>query len=173
MAEKKAELSITQQIDADEGLKSKRKLLVFASLVLLALSVSGAKIEEANTFVFNIKFENQSGIGVLLVLSILFLMVRYYNYARPYHSQLYKLWSDRMLKHPYFLSHDYHIDDFSGLVVEKAPKESRLADLPHAHGHIDEDGHDWAYKSNSPFIRRIRYYWHDQHDDHERLVFVG
>lgn len=169
MAEKKAEPSITEQIDADEGLKSKRKLLVFASLVLLALSVSGAKIEEANTFILNIKFENQSGIGVLLVFSILFLMVRYFNYARPYHSQLYRLWSSRMLEHPYYFSQCYHSDNISGLVVEMAPKESNIDNLPYSY----QGGQGWAYQCAYPFVRKIRYSWQDQHDFYVKSVFVG
>ena len=62
---------LTQAIDNDAGLQSKRKLLTVASLILLALSFSGATIDEANTFIFKIKFANQNGLGILLVLSIM------------------------------------------------------------------------------------------------------
>ncbi len=67
---------LTAAIDRDEGLKAKRKLLIVASCILLALSFSGATIDEANTFIFKIKFTNQNGLGILLVLSIVFLMIR-------------------------------------------------------------------------------------------------
>ncbi|WP_180709587.1 hypothetical protein [Vibrio parahaemolyticus] len=42
----------TAAIDSYEGLKAKRKLLIMASCILLALSFSGATIDEANTFTF-------------------------------------------------------------------------------------------------------------------------
>ncbi|MEZ9860075.1 hypothetical protein AB4381_16535 [Vibrio splendidus] len=115
---------LTESIDSDEGLQSKRKLLTVASLTLLALSFSGATIDEANTFIFKIKFANQNGLGVLLVLSIIFLMVRYYNYAKPYHDILYSLWTKRLLSHSFFLTQNpYESEDISGLVADSSAEE--------------------------------------------------
>ena len=75
MTEKKKEPTITELIDQDEGLKSKRKLLTVTSLILLVLTFSGAKVEEANTFILKLKFDNQSGIAILLILAIFFLLI--------------------------------------------------------------------------------------------------
>jgi heme/copper-type cytochrome/quinol oxidase subunit 3 len=106
MTEEKKSPTITELIDADEGLKSKRKILTITSLILLALTFSGAKVEEANTFILKLKFDNQNGIAILLVLTIVFLIIRYYNYAKPYHEKLFRAWSDRMLDDGYFLNSD-------------------------------------------------------------------
>lgn len=173
MVEQNKKLSIIEKIDKDEGLRSKRKVLVIISLVLLALSVSGAKIEEVNTFIFKINFENYFGIGILLVFSVLFLMIRYFNYARSYHSELFRLWSDRMLKHPYFFSQCYHSDEMNGLVAEKFPNESNFSALPYAADQMEERNHSWSYKCSFPFIRKLSYSWSDQYDFYNRDVFVG
>jgi len=165
--------SITKRIDADEGLKSKRKMLTITSLILLALSISGAKIEEANSFIFNIKFESQSGIGVLLVFSVLFLMVRYFNYAKPYHNELFRLWSDRMLLHPYFFLRCHHSDDASGLLAQKFPKESRFDDMPHVSDDLEEGNHAWSYKCFPPFVRSFSFSWNDRYDYYDKDVFIG
>lgn len=173
MVEQNKKFSIIEKIDKDEGLRSKRKISVIISLVLLALSVSGAKVEEVNTFIFKINFENYFGIGILLVFSVLFLMIRYFNYARSYHSELFRLWSDRMLKNPYFFEQCYHSDEIKGLVVEKFPNESNFSELPHAGGQLEERNHSWSYKCSAPFIRKFSYSWSDDYDFYERDVFIG
>lgn len=167
------EPSVTERIDTDEGLKSKRKMLTITSLILLALSVSGAKIEEANSFIFNIKFESQSGIGVLLVFSVLFLMVRYFNYAKPYHVELFRLWSDRMMHHPYFLSRCHHSYEASGLIAEKFPNESRFDEVPFAGDDLEETGHEWSYKCFPPFVRKLSFTWRDREDYYDEDVSIG
>lgn len=118
-------LTLTQRIDADEGLKAKRKLLTVVSLILLAIAFSGAKVVEANTFIMKITFTNQNGIAYLLLLSIAFLMIRYYNYARPYHDELYDIWTKRMLNDKYFyLCHD-DADASEGLIKDLYPENLR------------------------------------------------
>ena len=69
-------------IDKDEGLAAKRCALVIVSLLLLALSVSGASIKEANTFIFRIEFSNHVGLTYLLGAAVIFLLLRYYAYAQ-------------------------------------------------------------------------------------------
>lgn len=86
-----------KSIDGDEGLQSKRKLLVIVSVTFLALNLTGATLEEANTFLFKIHFSNHVGLSYLFVASIIFLTLRYYSYAQDYHSKLYDFWSERML----------------------------------------------------------------------------
>ncbi len=111
-------------IDSDEGLKAKRKLLTLASLTLLALSFTGAKLEEANTFIFKITFTNQSGLGAFLCISIIFLIIRYHNYAKPYHDLLYDVWVARLFKNYLFdrqVGPDF--EDKEGLLIESLPEE--------------------------------------------------
>jgi len=61
-----------ESIDCDAGLQSKRKLLVMACSIFLAINLTGATIEEANTFLFKVKFENHSGLNTLFLASIFF-----------------------------------------------------------------------------------------------------
>ena len=87
-----------EKLDGDQGLQSKRKLLVGLSVLLLAINFTGATFKEANTFIFKIEFTNQSGLSYFLLLAVVFLLIRYYTYAHSYHEELYKLWSSRMLR---------------------------------------------------------------------------
>ncbi|WP_447074290.1 hypothetical protein [Vibrio alginolyticus] len=159
---------LTESIDSDEGLQSKRKLLTVASLTLLALSFSGATIDEANTFIFKIKFANQNGLGILLVLSIIFLMVRYYNYAKPYHDKLYSIWSGRLVNSHYFYSRSPHDDQDAGIVAD-----SRCSELD---ARLTEDVRRWEhnYKCGLPFTRYIVHYWgYNDHEDEDRMDSVN
>lgn len=164
--EQKREPTITELIDGDEGLKSQRKVLTITSLILLALTFSGAKVEEANTFILKLKFENQNGIVVLLVLAIMFLLIRYYNYAKPYHEKLFREWSGRMLKEPYFYLPCHHSDTITGLVHDLAPKNVKADQL---------DPWKWyTFNYEIGFIKRgIRFSWTDQHDSYHEFVSVG
>ncbi|EKF9628269.1 hypothetical protein O1C60_003518 [Vibrio cholerae] len=162
---------LTTEIDKDEGLKSKRKLLIIASCILLALSFSGATIDEANTFIFKIKFTNQNGLGILLVLSIVFLMIRYYNYAVVYHTKLYELWSERLLKHPDILGVCPHSDEFYGLISSHMPlKADDVRQLSYEN---DNFKYDWSYKCTFPFRRFVIFQWLGRHDINEESLNIG
>ena len=158
--------SITEEIDKDEGLRSKRNMLTVVSLILLALEFSGASVLEANTFILNIEFERHEGLAVLLVISVIFLLLRYYNYARPYHDKLYKLWTDRL-----FDENEYHscemFDDYPrGLIGELMPFKSQLEDIEH-------DERLWwskEYKCGWFFRRFIVYYWNDEFQEYKESV---
>lgn len=106
-----------ENFDTDENLKSKRKLLITISMILIALEVTGATIKEANTFLFKIGFTNESGVTNLLVFSILYLLVRYYSYAQPYHEELFEFWSSRMLKDPDFFITTMKVRQSKALLV--------------------------------------------------------
>lgn len=152
---------LTNAIDDDKGLQSKRRLLTIVSLILLALSFSGATITEANTFVFKLNFTNQNGLGILLVLSIIFLMIRYYNYAKPYHDKLYHLWTERLLHHSDFYSHNPHeYEEVGGLVGDSRREEI-------GHRLREEDFHwSYSYKCKWFFRRYIVHEWGSyQHED--------
>jgi hypothetical protein len=112
-------LSLTEfrgLIDKDEGLKSKRNILVIVSIVLIALSSSGAVLEEANTFIFKIKFTNHVGLDYFFALSIFFLSLRYYTYAQTYQEKLFCLWSDRMLSDYKVFSYNPSSGELGGLL---------------------------------------------------------
>jgi len=160
---------LTTAIDGDVGLQSKRKLLTVTSLTLLALSFSGATIDEANTFIFKIKFANQNGLGILLVLSIIFLMIRYYNYAKPYHYKLYSIWTERLLTNQFFfLSNPDEPVEAIGIVAD-----SRCSELD---ARLHNDVRRWKhhYKCGLPFIRHIVHYWgYNDHEEEDRMDSVN
>lgn len=172
MVDKIIPVTITEQIDADEGLKSKRKLLTITSLILLALSFSGAKVEEANSFVLKLSFDNDRGIATLLVLVIIMLLIRYYNYAYQYHQVLYRLWSKRLLDDPYFWSYHSNSDDISGLIYDLAPNGMNFEVLSYSSGTFS-----FGYATGTLFFgRKIEYYWSDDERDPEesfQAVSVG
>ncbi|MFM5007169.1 hypothetical protein ACEUB7_01415 [Aeromonas veronii] len=109
-------LSYRKRIDEDAGLQSKRKLLVLLSVLMLAIDFTGATFKEANTFIFKIEFENQSGLNVFLLLSVVYLLIRYYAYAHSYHEELYNLWSGRMLEDRNVFYYDVVMEDVRGLL---------------------------------------------------------
>ncbi|ARD44445.1 hypothetical protein [Colwellia sp. PAMC 21821] len=148
------QLTLTQRIDADEGLKAKRKLLTVVSLILLAITFSGAKVVDANTFIMKISFTNQSGIAYLLLLSIAFLMIRYYNYARPYHDELYKTWTERMLNDRYFYLYHDEANESEGLITKLYP-ENLIKDIDQQ----DCRGIKTKYRCSAFFGRNLEYTW--------------
>ncbi len=95
---KKEEMTFVERFDADEKLTAKGKVLTTISIILIAINVTGAVMKEANTFLFKIEFAHQEGITYLLLAAILYLTVRYRNYAQPYHHELFLLWSERMMQ---------------------------------------------------------------------------
>jgi len=156
-------LTLTQRIDADEGLKAKRKILTVVSLILLAIVFSGAKVVEANTFIMKISFTNQNGIAYLLLLSIVFLMIRYYNYARPYHDELYNKWTNRMLSEPFFYSTHPYEDELAGLVLDRIPNKINIDSIRY-----NEGSFSFKYKCSWLFVRKFTYIWtYSEQDDYQ------
>jgi len=141
--------------DNDQGLASKRKWLVNASAILLAISFSGAKIEEANTFIFKIEFTHQDGLGTLLAFTIMFFMIRYYSYAKPYQDQLYAIWTERLVSRPYFYLYCQYSDGISGVVPDSRPSKIK--------GEYNDNVRDWSFRyiCGWPFFRFIEHKWID------------
>jgi hypothetical protein len=106
-------------MDNDKAFQSKRKALVFVSLLLLALVVSGAQIKEANTFIFKIEFANHAGLRYLLVASVVACMLRYYSYSEKYRDQLFKIWSGRLLADYRVYHVDKQAGEISGILGKK------------------------------------------------------
>ena len=107
MAQEVDEKNFIDRFDSDDKLIAKGKVLTTISLVLLVLEASGATMKEANTFIFKIEFAHQDNIAYLLLAAVVYLTVRYRNYAKPYHNELFLLWSERMMKNRdvFFYSH--------------------------------------------------------------------
>lgn len=110
--------SFSSQFDGDEKLASKGKLLITSSLILFALEVTGTTIKEANTFLFKIDFTNQHGVTYLLISAILYLSIRYFNYAQPYHHELFLLWSSRMMSDGEIFSYNPNDDCVHGFLSD-------------------------------------------------------
>jgi hypothetical protein len=163
---KGVELEIRKRIDADIGLKSKRRLLTIASLILLGMTLTGASVVEVNTIFLKISFSNQDGLLFLLLMSIIFLLLRYYNYAESYHSELFKSWSSRMLKQSYLWHYCHHSDSASGLIVDIQPNGAYIDDL-HREGHSS-----YSYICKAIFRRHIRYYWDHGNNEGDASVSI-
>lgn len=165
MSETKKKLTVAEQIDSDEGFKSKRKLLTITSLVLLLLSFTDAKVIEANTFLVKLSFGNQLGLSLLLVLAVIFLLVRYYNFAYKYHSHIYKLWSTRMMEHPFFFDPlpFYDGGDCEGLICKIEQ------DLDMGISTMMQHNIQWGYHYHCgpAFIRKIIYSWESENNEPE------
>lgn len=107
------------EMDNDKAFQSKRKALIFISLLLLALVASGAQITEANTFIFKIEFSNHIGLKYLLITSVIICTLRYYSYSEKYRNQLFKFWSDRLLSDHKIYYIDQEADGLAGLLGKK------------------------------------------------------
>ncbi|WP_421910452.1 hypothetical protein [Marinobacter sp.] len=161
---------IKSRIDNDSGLKKKGWQLTIISLLFTTIMLTGATVEDANTFIFKVVITNQSGLPAILMLSIIFLTVRYYSYARPYHQEIQKLWTDRLLRHPFYFSCNPHTDDLSGVVYKLQPNGFGLGDP--GFGYQNNDSHDWSYSHSLFLSRHLKYKWNRDElpVDHEERV---
>lgn len=105
-----------EAMDSDKAFQSKRKALIFVSLLLLALIASGAQVKEANTFIFRIEFSNHEGLKYLLVATVMACMLRYYSYSEKYRDVLFNIWAGRLLKDHRIYYYDEQDDSIGGLL---------------------------------------------------------
>jgi len=112
---------LQKEIDNDEELNGKKRILTITSIILLAIQFTGATIVEANTFILKLNFTHQNGLALLLFFSIMFLLIRYYSYARKYHKSLYELWTFDLMSNPKIESYDEHGNDLYGWLHENYP----------------------------------------------------
>lgn len=150
-----------EKIDQDVGLNSKRKMLTITSLILLALQFSGAKVLEANTLILKLSFEHQGGIILLLTLSVLFLLIRYHNYAQPYHTLLYKTWSKQLINNNVINRYDPYDNEPSGLLHKVYPKGFNYDAIIHS----ENPNIKFSYLCKGFFFRYFCYEWSNQHED--------
>lgn len=148
------------QISSDCGLKEKRRNLVILSSILIALNYTGAMIKEANTFLFKIEFTDKNGINEIFIISLCYLLLRYYAYAQEYHNKLMKLWSRDMLSDRKVFYCDPVSDNTSGLISDCLPWAGDepgvqspdylisgvfQRSLSYPKKHIDDDGEEIYY----------------------------
>ena len=162
-----------EEIDRDDGLKSKRKVLNITSVILLAIQFTGTKVIEANTFIFKISFQHQDGVALLLMLTISFFLVRYYNYAKPYHNEIYLIWSDKLLKDDDIDFYCYHSRNVSGFLHENYPKDFNIDDYLYqeADSHLT---YTTSYECKFIFVRYFCFIWNSEyaHDDNFSRVNI-
>lgn len=153
---------LREKIDNDNFLQVKRKSLIIVSIVFLSLNLSGATLEEANTFIFKIRFENSFGISTIFIISIIFLSIRYYGYAKPYHKKLFKAWSSNV------------IHDEKSLVISRGG-ESTTGILSKLIPSVYEDNIDNIKYNRKLFFNRFITYdqdvFNEENKEYERATF--
>jgi hypothetical protein len=95
------------------------------------------------------------------------LLVRYYNYARPYHEQLFQLWSSRLLREPFLYSYHPYEYEATGLIVDFAEEE--VGDLT-AHTYPEHNNISWGYSCGWFFSRSIIYFIYDENHSYDKKV---
>lgn len=105
-----------ERIDNDAGLKSKRKILVGLSIVMIGFNIAGATLHEANTIIFKLEIKHHENLLYLFSISILYMTLRYYGYAKIYHDQLFHLWTKRMLGDYRVFSYTPKLEEIDGLL---------------------------------------------------------
>ncbi|WKD23698.1 hypothetical protein NDQ71_00935 [Pseudoalteromonas sp. KG3] len=111
--------TLKEKISEDTALASCKKVLVIIAMLLLALTFSGAKITEANTFIFKLTFSKPGGLSDLLLLSMGFLLLKYYSLSNEYLKLYQESWGKKALKDPFFLLKNHYADKSSGFLVER------------------------------------------------------
>src|SRR5690606_9314240 len=109
--------TIFEQIEEDKGFQNKRRALVWASAILIAMLVSGATVMEANTFILRIEFTNRDSLPLLVATTCSFMLIRYYGYAQKYHEQLSQSWRQPITQDRRFLRYDHEEDGFDGVIA--------------------------------------------------------
>lgn len=146
---------LQEQIDRDKGLKKQRTIVVAISSVMLLLQFSGAKIIEANTFIFKMAFEHQEGIPVLLALAITLSLLRYHNYASKYHSLLRGIWSLKLLNHSKIDYMDPHEPEPGGFLHDASPDNFDILTL------IQEPHSSYSVEYKKGFLPFVRYFYYE------------
>ncbi|MBS9851660.1 MULTISPECIES: hypothetical protein [Vibrio harveyi group] len=110
-----------EKIDKDVGLQSKRRSLIVTSSILIAIYWTGATIKDFTGLVATIEIKNSVAVHYLLVATIIYLMLRYFTYARQYHEQLRRFWisrffGDKRVFHYYINDKNTDDEDIDGLI---------------------------------------------------------
>lgn len=164
MTKQKEDLAdFRREIDDDKSFQSIRTKLVVVCLIFIALNLSGATLEEVNTFIFKINVNNHIGLSYFFIGVISFLFIRYYSCAYPHQIQLDKLWINRFIRdyNVYYASYsqnytsgllskalNFDIEDEPGIEHPEYERDGlykrSLVYLTHCK---DENGNDDSYTS--------------------------
>lgn len=111
--------TLKEKISEDTALTSCKRTLIIIALLMLALTFSGAKITEANTFIFKLTFSKPNGLSDLLLLSMGFLLLKYYSLSHEYLNLYQKSWAEEAIKDPFFYLYNQYADEVSGFLVTR------------------------------------------------------
>ena len=117
----------------DTSLASCKKTLIIISSVLLALTFSGAKVTEANTFIFKVTFTNPTGINTLLLLSIGYLLLRYNSISHIYTDNYKKQFATRVLDNKFFRRYDSYNNVVDGFIPDLLKPKIYINDDKYKH----------------------------------------
>lgn len=112
---------IRKEISDDSGLTRTGKQIIYLSLICLAITFSGATIEKANTFLFEISFTNPKGLNALMILVLIFLILRYNGFATNYSSKLKWISKNRLENNPEIMWKNHpsgHLQGVMGRIIE-------------------------------------------------------
>jgi hypothetical protein len=144
---------LSKKIHDDAPMANKRRLLVGLSMILIAIFLTEAKLTEANTLFFKITFANMNGIVNLLLLSIGFILIRYYSYASLYQEAITKEWTEKLLKLPFFYYIHPEEPEVFGYLVEISPSYVDYVDFRHN----ESESVTEHFKPNLFFNAQIQY----------------
>lgn len=160
------------KIDADVGLKSKRRALIVTSIVLIIISWTGATLKEITGLVAKIELTNTVAIKYLLMLSIVYLMFRYFAYARTYHQQLRSFWVKRFMQDKrvfrYYVDQNNPYDeDIDGLLGKAL--DVWVGDEPSVQA-LDYENHRFPFFGRKiTYVTRGKYCIGDPNDPDSRI----
>lgn len=134
------------KMEDDKKLENSRRNLLITSVVLLALNLANAKLEKVNGLIFEMTFETPERLKVLLAVAVIFLLIRYFNYAYKYHHETYQKWTSNLMRDDLMFRTCEHSDNVSGYVHDLAPKSVDYSDIDY--------GEEGSYLRHS-FNRRL------------------
>ncbi|MGP9800995.1 hypothetical protein [Rheinheimera sp. NSM] len=138
---------LISKINEDNNVVSNRKLIAIFSFILLAISLSGAVIKEANTFIFKIEFSNPLNLTHLLAFFLIVITLRYYTYASKFHKELRDAWVDDLFENGGFFYYDVEEQEFRGRMSWHMYQESAN----------DIEKSKYTYSCKFFFVRYIYY----------------
>ncbi|MCR4144255.1 hypothetical protein OYC61_013870 [Alcaligenes nematophilus] len=119
MGKENNEISLGKSIDDDKGLLASRRLLMTLAILLLASSVGGVTIKEANTFIFKLEILNPSNLSLLLAISVAISTLRYYSYAFYYHKKIQDIWIKKLMSDTEIFHISYNQERIDGVLGNK------------------------------------------------------
>lgn len=142
--------TLTGQIEKDNNFIKARRILVTLSIILIGLVTLGITVQEVNTFVFKLSIDNPQYLGLLIFISLVLSIIRYYSYAFSYQNKLKKIWCKKVIK-------DEKVFIPLALIQTEQPylSSGALDRFMSIERYIDPSS--IAYKAKFPFRRYVTY----------------